>query len=140
MDAFGEINSATNVYTSAEIDAFTPSGTVNTTDATVTTVDTIDTLTDDSAHLIDISVTVEQDNNASGGTWLKRLFVTKRSGTVVIEQESSVFSSDDAPGNDLNGSSVTFVVNAGNIDIKVKGATANYKWDSKHEIIQKTTN
>ena len=117
-----------------------PSGIVNTTDATVTTVDTIDTLTDDSSHLIDVFVSTEQDTNAGGGVWAKTLFVTKRSGTVVIQQIGDVFFSNDATP-PLLGNSLTFVINAGNIDIKVKGVAAkNYKWNSKYEIIQKTTN
>lgn len=116
-----------------------PIGTVNTTNATIATVDTIDTLTNDTSHLISVWVTTEQDTNASGGTWEKKLWVTKRAGVVVIQQETNIFNADDIAG--LDSSSVSFVVNAGNIDIKVTGIVAtNYKWDSKYEIIQDTTN
>jgi len=115
-------------------------GTVNTTDATVTTVDTIDTLTDNSSHLIEVTVTTEQDTNGEGGAWKKRLWVTKRSGTVVIQNTSNVYNRDDAGGG-LNANSVTFAVSAGNVNIQVKGqAATNYKWDSTYKIVQLTTN
>lgn len=140
-DTLSGFNSLSTI-TQGILDAATilPNGVVNTTDATVTTIDTIDDLTDDSSHLIDVHVSTEQDNNASGGVWMKRLFVTKRAGVPVIQQETNVFASDDAPGADLTSNSVTFAVNGGNIDIQVKGAASNYKWDSKYEILQKTTN
>lgn len=115
-------------------------GTVNTVDATVTIIDTIDNLTDDSSHLIKTFVTVENDTNTGGGVYEHNLFVTKRGGTVVIDTEQTVIAADDA-GSDLNASSVTFVVNGGNIDIKVEGAGGvNFKWDSMYLISLKTTN
>ncbi len=114
-------------------------GTVNTTDDTVTTVDTIDTLTDNSTHLIDVFVTTEQDSNAAGGVWMKKLFVTKRAETVVVQTITDVFSADDTANLDAN--SITAVVNGGNIDIKVTGfAATNYKWNSAYEILLITTN
>lgn len=114
-------------------------GTVNTTNATVTTVDTIDTLTDNSTHIIDVFVAVEQDTNVTGGVWMKKLFVTKRAGTVVIQTISNEFSADDTTNLDAN--SVTAVVNGGNIDIQVAGfAATNYNWNSAYEILIKSTN
>jgi len=114
-------------------------GTVNTTDATVTTIDTIDTLTNNSSHLIDVFVTCEQDDNTTGGAWMKKLFVTKRAETVVIQTITDVFSADDTAN--LEAASVTAVVVGGNINIQVTGfAATNYKWNSAYEILLVTTN
>lgn len=114
-------------------------GTVNTAGDTPTTVDTIDTLTDSSTHLIDVFVTCEQDDNTTGGVWMKKLFVTKRAETVVIQTITDVFSADDTTNLDAN--SVTATVVGGNIDIQVTGfAATNYKWNSAYEILLVTTN
>jgi len=114
-------------------------GTVSTVDGAVTLIDVIETLTDDSAHLIEVSVSAEQDANTKGGVWIKTLYVTKRGGTVVVQNETSTYSADDTPN--LNAGSVTFAVSGGDVNINVSGAGgANYKWDSTYKIRQLTTN
>jgi len=114
-------------------------GTVNTTDATVTIVDLIDTLTDDSAHMVDITVTAIQDDNTTFGIWVKRLFITKVGGVVTIENITSIYFQDNTPN--FNSNSVTFTVNVGDVEAKVQGAAAtNYKWTSSYEIKLKVSN
>ncbi len=121
-------------------DGGTIRGTVSTTDATVTTVLTVDNLTDDSAHMIEVFTTAEQDSNASGGIWKHVLYVTKRSGVVVIEDETTIVTADDG-GSSLKPTSVTFAVSGGDMDINVEGdAATNYKWNCTYIITQKTTN
>ena len=115
-------------------------GTVDTVDDTVTIVDKIDNLTDDSSHLIQTYVTTEDSGNTAGGVWVHNHFITKRGGVVVIENTQTVYASDDGGGG-LQSNSVTFVVNGGDVDIKVEGEVAtNYTWNSMYMIILKTTN
>lgn len=148
---FNEVNSTTIVRGSpaSDITLTLPSiagtialegsfGTVNTTNATVTTVDTIDTLIDDSTHTILVYITCEQDNNANGGSWNRILRVTKRSGTPVIQSDSSDFFDGDSG---FVVADVTFAVSGGNVLIRIRGnAGENLRWDSKYLIINKTTN
>jgi hypothetical protein len=113
--------------------------TVNTSNAAVTVVDTIDTLTDDTSHLINVTVTFERDTNVSGGVWDISLWVTRRAAVTVIESSQVNFQDDDAVG--IAPNDVTFNVVGDDVTISVVGNVAeNFKWDSSYEIVNQTTN
>lgn len=110
----------------------------NTLNATPVVIDAIDTLTDNSVHFIEVKTTCKSTTHTEYGMWYTVLSVTKIGGTPVIRVEDLISNHTSAG---LSSVSVSYSVNAGNIDITVTGITAtDIQWDSQYEIITKSTN
>lgn len=119
-----------------------PTGSTTTVGTATSAVDTITLATDDSSYLVTVYVTTEEDNNTNGATWIKTVHITKRTGTVVIQDETSTyFNTTTGGGGALTAGSVTVTVNVGNADIDVTGrAGTNLQWNSTYDIKTLSTN
>jgi hypothetical protein len=111
---------------------------VSTTTAVAILAQKIDSLVDDSMHLIEIKGVAKDTLEAEYGLWCIILSVTKFGGTPIIRVED-VISHDSSAG--LNANSVSFAVNAGDIDVFVTGiAATTIQWNLEHTITKTATN
>lgn len=120
------------------IDVILPFRLLNTTSANTSgnsfiTIDTITGVTNNTNVFIVSYITAYKDN-VDYGFWKRTLALNKYSNVVSLIGENVDF---DRASSGLTPTSVVFVSNSGNLDIKISGETAkNYTWSSNWEIIK----
>ena len=112
--------------------------TTTTTDAISTVIDSIDNLVDNSMHFIIVKATAMEDLHTEWGHWDIRLGVTKISGVPMIQVIDDISHVSSAG---LNSNSISFAINAEDIDVSVTGIAAkDIKWDFQYSIILISSN
>ena len=97
------------------------------------TIDSVTGITDNTNSILVSYITAFKDN-IDYGFWKRTLAINKFSGLVSIIGENVDF---DRVSSGLTSTSVVYLSNGGNLDIKVSGETSkNYYWSSNWEIIK----
>jgi len=104
-----------------------------TTNDLLTTIDTVTGITNNTNTFVVSYLTAFKDN-IDYGFWKRTLALSKISNIVTIVGENVDF---DRVSSGLTPTSVIFVSNSGDLDIKISGETSkNYTWSSNWEIIK----
>lgn len=106
---------------------------VQTTNNTPTELEKIISITDNTTSIIEVYIKAYTSSATQYGVWKRTLTVTKVAGVVTIRQ---VNADVDRTSSGLNANSISFTVNAGDIDLDVTGiAATTIDWESAYEII-----